>query len=326
MEKRLKKKLIRADSLIVGHKHIEAILFLKEIIKEFPHSGDAYYLLGCARERCGLFNLAKRSYERARELGFNNLDLLKNFGWLKIAMGKVEEGRNDLRNAINLNLMDSEPYLDLAVSYFNYLDFKEGFAWLDRAQALKPDDDLIEDTRKFWKEAMNDFLKLSKSDQEKARKAQCSLERRQEEQLNIIKHNFVKEGFTDKEIGELKEELELGGLSEKMLIYKDDVEKIISYKSEKDIEKRKKEIEKELLNLIDNYKANISIDEIKEIIYMEESHDDIEKIINKFELGRDLEEDKKILYLLNDAWNHFPHKALGGISPTEKIFELQKEL
>ncbi len=32
-----------------------------------------------------------------------------------------------------------------------------------------------------------------------------------------------------------------------------------------------------------------------------------------------------VLELVTDAWNYFPHKALGGISPAEKLLEYQEK-
>lgn len=34
---------------------------------------------------------------------------------------------------------------------------------------------------------------------------------------------------------------------------------------------------------------------------------------------------ENVLELVNDAWNFFPHKALGGLSPEEKRLEYQNE-
>ena len=42
-----------------------------------------------------------------------------------------------------------------------------------------------------------------------------------------------------------------------------------------------------------------------------------------FDRGGDMTELKNILELASDAWNYFPHKALGGISPAEKLLEYQ---
>jgi len=38
-------------------------------------------------------------------------------------------------------------------------------------------------------------------------------------------------------------------------------------------------------------------------------------------LGGDASELSNVLELVTDAWNYFPHKVLGGISPAEKLLE-----
>ena len=44
-----------------------------------------------------------------------------------------------------------------------------------------------------------------------------------------------------------------------------------------------------------------------------------------FDRGGDASELSNVLELVTDAWNYFPHKALGGISPAEKLLEYQEK-
>jgi len=57
---------------------------------------------------------------------------------------------------------------------------------------------------------------------------------------------------------------------------------------------RRKEIEKGLLEMLKETKSDFGLDDIKEIIVLE---------------------------LVNDAWNYFLHKVIGGLSPAEKLLE-----
>lgn len=84
--------------------------------------------------------------------------------------------------------------------------------------------------------------------------------------------------------------------------------------------KRKKEIEEDLVRLLDETESYFSLEDVKDIIYNEEEHDDFMKIVAMFDRGRP-EEMGTILEVINDAWNYFPHKALGGKSPQEKMLE-----
>ena len=80
---------------------------------------------------------------------------------------------------------------------------------------------------------------------------------------------------------------------------------------------QRKEIEKELIDLIKEHKSPFSLKDIKEIIYNEEDSDDLMKVVRIFDRGGDASELDNILELATDAWNYFPHKALNGLSPTE---------
>ena len=70
-------------------------------------------------------------------------------------------------------------------------------------------------------------------------------------------------------------------------------------------------------------KEQFTLDDIKELIYNEEDNDDFDKLIAMFDRGGDASELSDVLELVTDAWNYFPHKVLGGISPAEKLAEYQ---
>ena len=80
---------------------------------------------------------------------------------------------------------------------------------------------------------------------------------------------------------------------------------------------QKSEIEQELIDLLKEHNSPFNLEDIKEIIYDEEESDDLMKVVRIFDRGGDAGELDNILELASDAWNHFPHKALGGLSPQE---------
>jgi len=322
INEKLKKQILAADSLLNKNKPLEAVLILKEMTKEFPDFPYLHYLLGIARTKCGLFHLGKRDFEKADKLDPNNSENLRSLGWAKIMLGEAEDGRNDLRCSINLNLTNPLPYLDLAKSYFDCFDFDEAFAWYDRAKALNPKDKFILENYRFAEEMRNSFFNLSKKDQEMAKKEDTGPKMRKETQLFILRRVFSDEGFNENKISELKEELDLSGLSDKMLIYRDDIGK---NETKESIYKKQTETEKRLSALIKESKSKLTIDNIKEIIYREKDHHELDKILTEFDCGQDLKEINIILQIINDAWNYFPHKCLGGLSPAEKILEHQKK-
>lgn len=93
--------------------------------------------------------------------------------------------------------------------------------------------------------------------------------------------------------------------------------------SKKEILERRKDLEEEILEMLKETKSDFSLDHIKDVIYNEEDSGDMQKVIAMFDRGGDVSELSNILELVSDAWNYFPHKALKGLSPTEKFLEYQ---
>ncbi len=95
--------------------------------------------------------------------------------------------------------------------------------------------------------------------------------------------------------------------------------------SKQQILKRRKEIEKELLEMLKEAKSDFGLDHIKEIIYNENGQDSLTDIIAMFDTGQGAAELQNVLELVNDAWNYFPHKIIGGLSPAEKLLEYNEQ-
>jgi hypothetical protein len=93
--------------------------------------------------------------------------------------------------------------------------------------------------------------------------------------------------------------------------------------SKQQILERQKEIEQELEDMLKETKSDFSLQDIKNAIFHEEDNDDMMKAVAMFDRGGDASELSNVLELVNDAWNYFPHKVLGGISPAEKLLEHQ---
>ena len=89
--------------------------------------------------------------------------------------------------------------------------------------------------------------------------------------------------------------------------------------------RRRKEIEKELLDMLKETKGDFGLGEIKEIIYNEDGQDSLTDIIAMFDTGQGAAELQNVLELVNDAWNYFPHKVIGGLSPAEKLLEYKEK-
>ena len=81
---------------------------------------------------------------------------------------------------------------------------------------------------------------------------------------------------------------------------------------------RRLEIEQELTGLLEQTGSDFGLDDIRQVIYNEAEQNDLAKIIPMFDSGQGGVELNNIMEVVIDAWNYFPHKALGGISPAEK--------
>lgn len=84
---------------------------------------------------------------------------------------------------------------------------------------------------------------------------------------------------------------------------------------------RRKELEQELLDMLKETESDFTLDHVRDVIFHEEDNDDMMKAVAMFDRGGDASELSNVLELVTDAWNYFPHKVLGGISPAEKLLE-----
>ena len=91
--------------------------------------------------------------------------------------------------------------------------------------------------------------------------------------------------------------------------------------SKQQILERRKEIEQELVDMLKETESDFTLDHVRDAIYNEEDNDDMMKVVAMFDHGGDASELSNVLELATDAWNYFPHKVLGGISPAEQILK-----
>src|SRR3989344_5900485 len=91
--------------------------------------------------------------------------------------------------------------------------------------------------------------------------------------------------------------------------------------NQQQILERREEVEQALAALLKETGSDHSLDYIKEIIYNEDGTDAMTDIIALFDTGQGAAELENIMDIVNDAWNYFPHRALDGLSPAEKVLE-----
>ena len=81
----------------------------------------------------------------------------------------------------------------------------------------------------------------------------------------------------------------------------------------------RKKIEQELVDLLRDSESDFSLEDVRDTIYNEDGQDSLTDIIAMFDNGLGLVELENVLEIVNEAWNYFPHKILGGLSPAEKL-------
>ena len=80
----------------------------------------------------------------------------------------------------------------------------------------------------------------------------------------------------------------------------------------------RREIEEYTVALLKKVKSDFTFKDVTDAIYNETEQGDLTKMIAMFDTGEG-DELSNILDILTDAWNYFPHKALGGKSPEEML-------
>ncbi|MFA6594054.1 MAG: hypothetical protein WCT16_02230 [Candidatus Buchananbacteria bacterium] len=95
--------------------------------------------------------------------------------------------------------------------------------------------------------------------------------------------------------------------------------------SQQQILSERETIQQDIIDLLAETESDFELEDILDAIYQEEDNDDLSTIMAMFDRGGDVSELSNILETITDAWNYFPHKALGGLSPMEKTLEYQEK-
>lgn len=99
--------------------------------------------------------------------------------------------------------------------------------------------------------------------------------------------------------------------------YCSDIDEPTKIESPDEIISRRTEIEHELEDMLKETESEFSLQDVKDVIFHEEGNDDMMKVVMMFDRGGDGSELGDILELVTDAWNYFPHAAIGGKAPVE---------
>ncbi len=84
------------------------------------------------------------------------------------------------------------------------------------------------------------------------------------------------------------------------------------------MKKSKKQIKAQIKKLTRELELDVTFEDVKEMIWNEKVLDDLNQIVGIFaEKAPNSERLNAICQIISDAWNSFPHKSLGGLSPIE---------
>lgn len=86
---------------------------------------------------------------------------------------------------------------------------------------------------------------------------------------------------------------------------------------------KRKEIETEIAELLNQAKSFFDVKDVKEAVYEEEGTSDMQDIIAMFDTGElNAPSIDSVLEVVSDAWNYFPHRQLNNLCPKEVMEKL----
>jgi len=207
-------KLAFADFLLHIDDVYSALSILRQGIKLDLQDLDFRYLFAIAQIKAGRFRLAQKELEFLLAKQPLSLKLKKELGWVKIMQGKLEQGRNILREVISADITNPDPYMDLGVSFINTLDFKEAFQWLETAKGLNPKDPLVLNALEHAKKMREEFERFSAKDKEKIQRMRTDPQQLKTESIqNTLKFAAEQANLSQEDIEDTHKELELAGFN-----------------------------------------------------------------------------------------------------------------
>ena len=114
--------------------------------------------------------------------------------------------------------MNPLAYMDLAMSYFDCLEFEEGFEWLDRAKALGFGDQFVLDNYKRAVRERENFSKYPKDIIGKMKQERKRPEAIRETRLSMLSSYVGKQPLSDDDEREIQEELKLNGAPDEFFV------------------------------------------------------------------------------------------------------------
>jgi superkiller protein 3 len=94
------------DFLIQSDRYADGVALYRAAVKRFPDRAVFYQGLGCCAAHEKSYEEALAAYGKARELEPENQEFVNDFGWTLHEMGRLDEARQLLEQAVEMNPED----------------------------------------------------------------------------------------------------------------------------------------------------------------------------------------------------------------------------
>lgn len=87
--------------------------------------------------------------------------------------------------------------------------------------------------------------------------------------------------------------------------------------TKEEIAQTRSDLELQIAQLLEAANSEFTVGDVKKAIYGENDQDNFTQLLSMFDTGEGATELTDILEVITDAWNYFPHRALGDLAPIE---------
>lgn len=160
--------LVLADMYMHLGRFQESAAVGRQLIEVLPDDDPrGCFGLGCALARLGRLNLAFDFLEQADNIFPGHPETLRNMGWVKCMLGESDLGRRLLKKSIEIDPQNLPVYVDMAMSYHFFGDYKTALDWIKKGQAFDDNNPFLRQNKKMIQEMQQEFNALPLEEQEK---------------------------------------------------------------------------------------------------------------------------------------------------------------
>ncbi|MDA2931073.1 tetratricopeptide repeat protein, partial [Acidobacteria bacterium AH-259-O06] len=110
----------------------------RESVRLEPTSPDHHYNLGSVLATARRYREALRSFQQARKLGSDTVELMNNLGILYMEQGQPDKARAEFERAVQADPSHYGSHLNLALYYVRSGQVEQGQIWIEKAKRLEP--------------------------------------------------------------------------------------------------------------------------------------------------------------------------------------------